>query len=261
MCATGCSTSSQDRSGMTRDELNQRKHAIRERIWTLLEHERAAPVGVRGHIPAFIGADEAASRLAALPAWQEARIVKANPDRAQLPVRVAALGAGKLLYMAVPRLATPKPFYLLDPATLTAPYDQVATGDGAARAVVTINVDDMRPVDLVVCGSVAVDRKGARLGKGAGYSDIEVGLLAEVGLIQAETTIVTTVHQLQVVEVEIPEAEHDFRVDLIVTPDEVIECGPQKRPRRLVIETLSEEQVAVIPVLAQGRIEEACGGA
>jgi 5-formyltetrahydrofolate cyclo-ligase len=41
----------------------------------------------------------------------------------------------------------------------------------------------MQPVDLVACGSVAVDRTGARLGKGAGYSEIEVGLLNDAGLI------------------------------------------------------------------------------
>ena len=55
----------------------------------------------------------------------------------------------------------------------------------------------MRPVDLITCGTVAVDRQGVRIGKGAGYSDIEVGLLVEVGLITPETTIVTTVHDLQ----------------------------------------------------------------
>lgn len=164
-------------------------------------------------------------------------------------MRVAALHAGKLLYMAVPRLATPKPFYLLDPAALSAPYEEAATGDGAARVTQTIGTEEMRPVDLIVCGSVAVNRSGARLGKGAGYSDIEFGLLAEAGLILPETTIATTVHQPQVVEEELPEAEHDFRVDLIATPCEVIECGPAKRPNGIVIENLNEEQVEAIPVL------------
>ena len=60
-----------------------------------------------------------------------------------------------------------------------------------------IGRSEMRFVDLVVCGSVAVNERGARLGKGAGYSDIEVGLLAEAGLIGERTTIATTVHELQ----------------------------------------------------------------
>lgn len=52
-----------------------------------------------------------------------------------------------------------------------------------------------------------------------------------------ETTIVTTVHGLQVVRGELPESEHDFSVDLIVTPDEVIGCGPPRRPRGPILGT------------------------
>ena len=79
--------------------------------------------------------------------------------------------------MAVPRLATPRPFYLLDPVALTTPFETAATSGGASDAARTLGVDEMRPVDLVVCGSVAVNRRGVRVGKGAGYSDIEVALL------------------------------------------------------------------------------------
>jgi 5-formyltetrahydrofolate cyclo-ligase len=64
-----------------------------------------------------------------------------------------------------------------------------------------------------------------------------------------KTVIVTTVHQIQVVEDELPETEHDFSVDLIVTPDEVIRCGPPRRPSGIVLRHLSEEKVAEIPVL------------
>jgi len=73
-------------------------------------------------------------------------------------------------------------------------------------------------------GRVAVNRRGTRLGKGAGYSDIEVALLQEAGLIGPSTVIVTTVHPLQVIDEVMPETEYDFSVDLIATPGEVIEC-------------------------------------
>jgi 5-formyltetrahydrofolate cyclo-ligase len=111
----------------------------------------------------------------------------------------------------------------------------------------------MQPVDLVVCGSVAVNDVGVRLGKGAGYSDIEVTLLAEAGLLSERTHIVTTVHDLQVIDGELPEAEHDFRVDFVVTPNRIIECAHPKRPRGVSWENLSTELISAIPVLAGRR--------
>lgn len=244
---------------MTSD-IDQAKQAARDRVWTVLEREGAAPQGVHGHIPDFVGSDLAARRLAELEVWRAARVIKSNPDRAQLPVRLQALRAGKLLYMAVPGLETPNPFYLLDPATLTSPFETAATSSGAASAARTVGVEEMQPVDLIVCGSVAVNRRGVRVGKGAGYSDIEVALLTEAGLIRPETVIVTTVHQLQVVEDELPETEHDFSVDLIVTPDEVIRCGPARRPSGIVLEHLSAEKVAAIPALTHLRSAAPCLG-
>lgn len=107
----------------------------------------------------------------------------------------------------------------------------------------------MQPVDLVVCGSVAVDHRGVRLGKGAGYSDIEVGLLVDAGRIGEKTTIVTTVHDLQVVDELIPAAPHDFRVRYIVTPTRVIECPASAPARGIEWDKISSELAASIPVL------------
>lgn len=230
--------------------IDQAKQAVRERMWALLERSGVVEPGVQGYIPAFMGADEAAERLTTLPAWQRAEIVKAVPDRAQLPVRARALAAGKLVYMAVPKLADALPFYLLDPHVLPVPPEQAADRAIAAHIARKVGVDEMEPIDLVVTGSVAVNHRGARLGKGAGYSDIEVALLAGAGLLTDQTTIVTTVHDLQVVEDELPESGHDFRVDFIMTPERVIACGQPKRPRGLAWETLSPEKIAAIPVLS-----------
>ncbi|MEV0622428.1 5-formyltetrahydrofolate cyclo-ligase [Nonomuraea sp. NPDC050404] len=232
-------------------DIDRAKWAVRERVWALLEQSGAAEAGGRGYIPAFSGADEAAERLTTLPAWQRGQVVKAVPDRAQLPVRVRALKAGKIVYMAVPKLAETPPFYLLDPHNLPVPAEEVADRVVAARIARRVDVDEMRPVDLVVCGSVAVNRAGVRLGKGAGYSDIEIALLAEAGLLSSQTIIVTTVDELQVLDEDLPEDEHDFRADFIVTPERVIECGSPKRPTGLSWERLSPEKIAAIPLLAK----------
>lgn len=230
--------------------IDQAKQAIRTQVWDLLVQERAVEPGVHGYIPAFAGAGHAANRLAALPEWQAAQVVKAVPDRAQQPVRERALRDGKLLYVAVPRLAAELPFFVLDPVGLTAAPAEAATREHAARHARKIGVEDMRRVDMVVVGSVAVNRRGTRVGKGAGYSDIEVALLQEAGRIGPSTVIVTTVHPLQVIDDPMPETEHDFSVDLIVTPDEVIECEPQRRPTGLYWNNLTPAKIAAIPLLA-----------
>jgi 5-formyltetrahydrofolate cyclo-ligase len=231
-------------------DLDQAKQAVRERAWRRLMDGGGAPPDSYGKIPGFHGAEETAVRLAGQPEWQQATTVKANPDWAQLPVRRRALEDGKLLYMAVPRMAALEPFYVLDPTTLTVPAAEAAEKRRAAQVARRLSVEAMRPVDVVVCGSVAVNRSGARIGKGAGYSDLEVALLVEAGVVTDATVIVTPVHGLQVIEEDIPETEHDFSVDIIVTPDEVIHCTDRRRPRGLIWNDLTAEKVAAIPVLA-----------
>jgi 5-formyltetrahydrofolate cyclo-ligase len=232
------------------------KQDYRERIWALLEEQGAARFpGARGRIPNFIGAEAAADRLAGLDEWRSANVLKSNPDSPQLPVRARALAEGKVLFMAVPRLVERRPFIALDPSRLTMKPRAAASIRGAAKAGLPVGLDEMRRIDLVVCGTVAVNRKGARIGKGGGFSDLEFGLLTEAGLIDARTMIVTTVHPLQVVDGELPETEHDFRVDLIVTPDEVIRPSGRKRrrPRGIIWSHLDEEKIASIPALASTR--------
>jgi 5-formyltetrahydrofolate cyclo-ligase len=217
------------------------KQQIRERTWDRLQREGAARFpGARGRIPNFRGAEAAAARLAELAEWQAARVVKSNPDSPQLPVRRRARREGRTLYMAVPRLAEERPFVLV-------------TGDPTIkRALVEgrhLTLDELQPVDLIVCGTVAVNRDGVRIGKGGGFSDLEFALLAERGLVGDETTIVTTVHPLQLVDEPLPETEHDFRVDVIVTPDEVVRTPRRWRPPGILWDHLDEDRRAAIPVL------------
>jgi len=230
-------------------DLSAAKQAVRERIWDLLERKGAAPVGVHGHIPDFTGKQEAADRLAAEDVWRAARVIKCNPDRAQLPVRVHALQDGKLLYMAVPRLATLKPFYLLDPADIHEPFEVAASSEGAERMAGMVDTDEMQPIDLIVSGSVAVDCNGHRIGKGAGYADIEVALLSEAGLVRDSTTFSTTVHDLQFVDSDLPATEHDFAVDLTITPTRTMRHERRPRRFRLNLDSTNATKVDAIPIL------------
>jgi 5-formyltetrahydrofolate cyclo-ligase len=226
------------------------KHALRERVWDLLERRGIA--SAHGRIPDFPGANLAAERLAQLSLWRNARVIKANPDEAQFPVRLRALQEGKRVYMAFPAMRSELPFVLLDPAQLTQPLQTAATGKGGVEAGTLVGVESVEPVDLVICGTVAVDKVGARVGKGSGYSDIEVALLAEANLVSDTTPLVTTVHEAQVVDEPVPATRHDFRVSTIVTPLHVHDVGQSALPT-LVWEHLTQDKIFTIPVLANRR--------
>jgi 5-formyltetrahydrofolate cyclo-ligase len=107
----------------------------------------------------------------------------------------------------------------------------------------------VRRIDLVVCGTVAVNRDGVRVGKGGGFSDLEFALLAQRGTIGEDTVIVTTVHPIQVLDEELPETDHDFRVDVVVTPDEILRCPRVRRPRGILWDHLDPAKVAEVPAL------------
>jgi 5-formyltetrahydrofolate cyclo-ligase len=233
------------------------KARLREQVWEALAAGGASRFpGAAGRIPNFVGAEAAAERLRGVPAWRRARTVKANPDSPQWPVRQRALEDGKRLFMAVPRLAEPKPFFLLDPERLTSSPRQATSIKGASRAAVPVDVSELEPVNLVVAGCVAVGEDGTRLGKGGGFSDLELAVAAEAGLVAPDTVVVTTVHELQVRRAgEIPTVGHDVHVDVVVTPERVIECArpPRYTAPRLRWDELTEEKIAAIPLLQRLR--------
>ncbi len=209
-----------------------------------------------GRIPNFVGAEQAAERLRQTDAWRRARTVKANPDAPQWPVRQRALEDGKTVFMAVPRLADEHPFFLLDPAHLADPPRKASSIKGASRSARRIGVDELEPVDLVVAGCVAAGEDGARLGKGGGFSDLEFALASEAGLIGPATVAATTVHDLQVRPAgAVHSVDHDFRLDLVITPTRVIEVPRRgRRPAgRVRWDELDDEKVGGIPLLRRLR--------
>jgi 5-formyltetrahydrofolate cyclo-ligase len=227
------------------------KAALRDEVWSSLQAAKVARFpGAFNRIPNFTGAEAAAELLRSTAAWRDARTVKANPDSPQWPVRQRALEDGKTLYMAVPRLAEAKPFFLLDPANLADPPRQAASIKGASRSACTVDLDELEPVDLVVTGCVAAGEDGRRLGKGGGFSDQEHAHPRATGQIGPSTVVATTVHELQVQAAgRIPVTGHDMLVDLVVTPERVIATGARRAEASIRWDELTDEKIASIPVL------------
>jgi len=153
--------------------------------------------------------------------------------------------------MAVPRLRADHPFRLLDPYKLTKKQlREAATIKGALRHGEVIDLEQVPKLELILCGSVAVNLKGARVGKGGGFNDLEYALLAEANSVSDKTIVATTVHPIQIVRENLLSTTHDIPVDLIVTPRAAIEVERAfDRPRGVLWDHLQPPQIHEIPVL------------
>jgi 5-formyltetrahydrofolate cyclo-ligase len=246
----------EDRRGRDpyRINLGDNKDEIRGKIWSMMEKEGVALFpGAHGRIPNFKGAEKAAHLLTKLPEWQRSVHIKANPDSPQRFVRHLALISGKIIYMAVPRLREQKCFVRLEPAKIPSDkHYEPPSIKGAFKFGHPVHPAEIPPIDLIVAGSVAVNEKGARIGKGGGFSDLEYAIGREFGFIEEEVTIVTTVHPLQLVDQDLPETDHDFRIDFFVTPDEILATHRSGgRPKGIIRDDLTTQKISEIPIVRE----------
>ncbi len=235
------------------------KASARDHVWGVLERQKigAYPFPVRGRIPNFRGAREAALRLFETPLLQQVRQIKVNPDSPQRFIRAEALRRGIQVYVPTPRLAGG--FMLLDPAAI--PHDAIWKASAHAnweRYATPVMLEALPEMDLIVTGCVAVTPGGKRAGKGAGYSDLEFAILRERG--HGAVSVVTTVHDVQVVE-DFPIDSHDQPLLMIVTPTRSICINtPLPSPAGVEWAKLPDDALTSMPVLASLRSLAGSGG-
>ncbi len=166
-----------------------------------------------GRIPNFVGAKTAGNRIQELKEFQKAKCIFSAPDSSLMEVRKQTLLTGKTLLVALPHITG---------------YREI-NGKELAEKAITIGSFKQygkrakTPVDLFVQGSVAVDLKGNRLGKGKGYGDREYSELKENELLNPNAKVITVVHDCQIVE-DFSDliSKHDVKVDYIITPIQII---------------------------------------
>ena len=216
--------------------LKDEKEQVRKSIYDKLfkEGQSLRPNGDYGKIPDFKGSDIAADLLATTGEWKNSKTIFCSPDSAQIPVRFLALKENKNLIMASPNLE--HGYLFLEGNKLNGNEKEAATKEGAfnhcsrffdfgekAFAASDDSESDYYDIviDMVVEGSVGVDRLGNRIGKGKGFADREIEDLFNKNLINEDTPLVTTIHTFQLVE-NIPMERHDKKLNMIVTTKDII---------------------------------------
>lgn len=109
----------------------------------------------------------------------------------------------------VPRVTSDRHFQwmALGPDTALTPgrfgIDEPSAGEGGPARIRTGDLD------VIVAPALAVDRRGFRLGRGAGYFDR--------ALAGASAPIIAIAHDEDIVD-DLPQEDHDVPVDMVITP-------------------------------------------
>ncbi|MFX1293331.1 MAG: 5-formyltetrahydrofolate cyclo-ligase [Promethearchaeota archaeon] len=198
------------------------KQEIRQQIWDKMTKEEIAqfPLPCYGRIPNFLGVQKASNLILKLQEFRKARFIFSAPDYVLHHIREIILQNRKKLLVATPHISK---FLLLKNIPLRS-IKKAITIKGMYNFGEEIHLNQIsRPLDIFCQGSVALDRKGNRLGKGKGYGDREFHLLKQEGIIDEQTLVVSIVHEVQLLD----DFSHlmqqtDVKVHVALTPSEII---------------------------------------
>lgn len=184
------------------------KQEVREYVWNKMKELKICSFPCYGHIPNFIGSEKTIEKIVELEEYKSAKRIFVSPDTPQRSLIKYALNDGKEVYMASPRLLKG--------------FCKVKSFGNLKEIVSKSEIIGFKipKIDFALIGSVAVDLKGNRIGKGAGYGDREIEILRK----NSENVVVATnVHEIQIFEdLEYLMELFDQKVNLIVSLERII---------------------------------------
>eukprot|EP00092_Neocalanus_flemingeri_P107508 GFUD01137982.1.p1 GENE.GFUD01137982.1~~GFUD01137982.1.p1 ORF type:complete len:579 (-),score=133.44 GFUD01137982.1:161-1834(-) len=204
------------------------------------------PAPSPGKTPSFLGSFAAVARFASLPELQRSSTVCLSPGPFRDELR------DTVLEEEFERT-------LLEPSSkgLLGQYQElvrVGAGDLVSLGLVEPGIIE---VDMLVVGSMAVDRKGYRVGKEGDLTGVDF-ILGELG--KSKCVVVTLVHDCQVFDSIPPNilTSHDLPVDIIVTPTKVITVTDKVvKPVDISWSLLKNVLVKRVPLLLERKVKDA----
>jgi len=187
------------------------KNEVREFVWKTLKERNECLFPCYGKIPNFKGVEKTIEKILILEEFEKAKRIFISPDTPQRYLVNSINLNKKEIFMATPRL---KNGFVI-----------VKTKSFNLKEILekSEKIDEIPKIDLAIIGSVALDKKGNRIGKGGGYGDKEIKILREKN---NSLKVLSNVHNLQVFEdLSYLIQEHDEKIDIIVTPTRIIYCS------------------------------------
>ncbi|MFH7903430.1 MAG: 5-formyltetrahydrofolate cyclo-ligase [Candidatus Aenigmatarchaeota archaeon] len=186
------------------------KQEVREFVWKKLKESNECLFPCYGKIPNFKGVEKTILKVLESEEFKKSKRIFISPDTPQRILLNFVNLNEKEVYIATPRLKQGFIKVTINSANLVKVLES------------GLKIDNLPRIDFALIGSVAVDVKGNRIGKGGGYGDREIKILREGN---QKIIIATNVHDLQVFDdLSYLIEKHDEKVNLIFTPTKVIYC-------------------------------------
>jgi len=198
--------------------------------------------------PHFVGVEKASIRAAVLDEFIAAKVVMVSPGVAVL--RDTVLSQGKMLVSPAPGLRDDKVLQ-----ELVVNKQEIVEGKRHQKFQ-RKELNEETKIDVLVVGSMLVDKTGRRMGKKLEQVGVEyvLGKLFTQSLV-----VITIVHDCQVVE-HIPESMFsamDVPVDIIVTPSKVIRVKDRlPKPKEILWNKVTENMLHNIPALKAAWVKD-----
>lgn len=194
------------------------KDEIRNYVWKLMEKEGFSdfPKPVFGRIPNFKGSVITCEKIREIKEYKTSKVVFSAPDSPLKRLREIVLLDGKILVVALPHIKD-----------IVEIHERKNYNEATTIKGFEIYGKPLRnKIDLIVQGSVAVDLKGNRIGKGKGYGDKEYEILKSEGFLNENLKIITIVHEIQIFDdFSYLMTEQDIKVDYIITKKRIIKIS------------------------------------
>ncbi len=232
------------------------REAIRKKVWADLR--RVARPDSRFHwdftafIPDFDGSAQCAEAIRAMDLYRRARTLFVTPDNNLVSLRANCLADHKTLI--IPTYGLGRGFWQVAPEDVPNGMEEfAATLDGLERYGRPYPIESVGPDEqpaFLVTGASVINNEGVRISASPSYFDIEWLILQAKRLVNADTPIIASVHDCQVVEWPCEPQPYGSVADFIVTPTRVISTSYRyHKPDRIIWEQLPWDVVQEVPML------------
>uniref|UniRef100_A0A0K2UMM2 Uncharacterized protein n=2 Tax=Lepeophtheirus salmonis TaxID=72036 RepID=A0A0K2UMM2_LEPSM len=207
------------------------KNWTREWMWDFLERSSSIlsnfPRPCYGEIPNYQNSKSAAILFSRSKTFESAKVVLLSPSASLTYMRELCLRSKKVIYFRQTDFKTDQFLWRVDPNKLKKDVDYVLAS--TTRGLKTFGKPIKcrkkffhEKIDLVIVGSVAVNKSGARIDTGTGQTDLEWAILHELGVVEAKNiTVATIVDCVQILDESVlPNSvmqKQDLPADVIVT--------------------------------------------